>query len=161
MSTVAPKPGKRTRRLIIAVLVVGAYIGLMAFVFNIGKGYYVYLDNSDFEDGSVMALNGVVVSIDGGETSEYYPRDRDKLRLRGRKHTLNIEVLEDGSTYEKTVDVGGQGDNVLLSIPKLVAGIEPAVSVFEPYVYVEPTEEFIPGTTDGSVNPEAQPSIVP
>ncbi len=152
---------KVLRRLIVSFLVFVAYIGLMVLFFNMGKGYYVYIDNNDSEDGLVLGIEGVSVSVDGNESSEYYPGDRDKLRLKGKKHTLSIEVFSDGTTYEKKIDVGGIGDNVLVSIPLLVAGSDIAISVFKPPVRAVSTEVFVPGTTDGSINPEAQPTIAP
>ncbi len=152
---------KTVRRMIISFLGLVAYLGLVVLVFNMGKGYYVYIDNNDSEDGLVLGIEGVSVGVDKQESAEYYPRDRDKFRLRGKKHTLYIEVLADGTKYEKKINVGGIGDNVLVSIPMLVAGKEPAIIVFKPPVYVAPTETFVPGTTDGSVNPEAQSSFAP
>jgi len=153
--------GISLRRIIVIACVLVLYVVLIVVSHNMGKGYYIYIDNSDFEDGSVVALEGVSVSLNGEESREYYPRDRDKIRVLGTKHTFSIEVFADGAKYEKHIDVKGLGDNVLVSVPKLVAGIEPAVSVFKPFVYVPPEEPFVPGTIDGSVNPEAQPTIAP
>jgi hypothetical protein len=149
------------RRIIVIAAVLALYVVLIVISFNMGKGYFLYIDNSDSEDGLVLALDGVRVSLNGAEALEYYPKDRDRIMVLGAKHKLSIEVLSDESKYEKQIDVKGLSDNILVSIPKLVAGIEPAVSVFKPFVYVAPEEPFVPGTIDGSVNPDAQPTIVP
>jgi len=152
---------KTVRRMVITFFGLVAYLGLVVLVFNMGKGYYVYIDNSDTEDGLVLGIDGVSEAVDKQESAEYYARDRDKFRLRGKNHTLFIEVFADGTKYEKKINVGGIGDNVLVSIPMLVAGKEPAITVFKPPVYAAPTETFVPGTTDGSINPEAEASIAP
>lgn len=137
--------GTKARRRVVGLSLVALYVALTLFVFNLGKGYYVYVDNSDTEDGLAEAImDGVIVQIDDNESAEYYARDRDKFRLRGREHRVRLELLADGAVIEKTVDVGGLGDNVLLSIPKLAAGIEPATSRFEAIVFTAPAEEPVP-----------------
>ena len=139
-----------TRRVVIVAISVAAYIAATMLSYSLGKAYYVYIDNSDAEDGAVLAdPEGITVSVDGAEASEYYPRDKDRLRLRGKTHSLGIKRFSDESVVTKKVSVVGFGDSVNVSIPLLLADKEGAVTAFKPFVPPTP-EAFTPGTTDGS-----------
>ena len=139
------------RRVIVSVVVVVVYLAAVVVSFNMGKAFYVYIDNNDAEDGVTLAdVDGISVSVDGKEAAEYYPGDKDRLRLQGKAHTLEIERFADGSVVKKTIDISGFGDAVNVSIPMLLAGQEGAVATFKPFVAPTFEEDFVPGTVDGS-----------
>ena len=95
-----------------------------------GKGHTLLIDNKDAEDGSVQAIDGVMVAVDRQEPLELYSGDRDKALVMGQSHAISIEVIGDGTKVVKRIRLPMGGDMLLLSIPKLAAGIEPAVIPF-------------------------------
>lgn len=122
--------GQKTRRLIVRgglLLVYGALIGVALVL---GKGHTVLLDNKDSEDGTVKAIESLTVSVDGQDPMEFMSGDRDITKVRSQWHTLVVDI--NGQKTEKKFKVPLGEDMVLLSIPKLLAGVEPAVIPFIP-----------------------------
>lgn len=124
----AIEPKSKTRRLLVRGLLLVIYAGLMAVAFTLGKGHTLLLDNKDSEDGSVKAFESVSVSVDGQEAIEFMSGDRDMAKVTAQRHTIRIDV--DGKTIEKKVTIPLGMEMALVSIPKLVAGVEPALVPF-------------------------------
>lgn len=133
-----PVPG---RRIAVRAVLLAAYVALTAVVFILGKGHTILVDNKDAEDGSVQATDGVLVRVDRQEELELYAGDRDKAVVRGQTHTVTIEAIDGSSKVQKRIQVPLGEDMVLLSIPKLAAGIEPALAPFVAPVAPPPTDE--------------------
>jgi hypothetical protein len=139
----------RVVRLGLAIL----YLGLGAAMMLSGRSHTVLIDNKGADDGSYEALDGILVSVDGKEGLEYYPGDRDKALVQGQRHRIRVELFSDGTITEKTFKVAFGESLVLLSVPKMVKGIEPFVERFVPLV-VAP----LPGDSSemsGYTSPEA------
>jgi hypothetical protein len=83
----------------------------------------------------------MTVSIDNGDPLEYYPGDRDKAVVQGQKHTLTIEIFDTGKVITRTFKIPLWTDMVLISVPKLVAGIEPWMEPFTPAEQIQETKE--------------------
>lgn len=132
----APKTGKR--RLIIRGSLLVVYVLLMALMIFIGRRHTILIDNKDAPDGSYSAINGMEVSIDRLDSSEYYPGDRDKVMVQGQKHSIKVNVFDNNQTIEKTFTVPLWSDMMIISVPKLVAGIKPWI---EPFTIAEQIEE--------------------
>ncbi len=128
----------KTRRHLVRGGLLVAYILLMVLMIVTGRRHTILIDNKDAADGSYRAVNGMEVSIDKQESSEYYPGDRDKALVQGQKHTIKINIFDDNSTIEKTFTVPLWSDMMIISVPKLVAGIEPWI---EPFTMAEQIEE--------------------
>lgn len=128
----------KTRRYLVRGGLLVAYILLMVLMIFTGRRHTILIDNKDAADGSYRAVNGMEVSIDKQESSEYYPGDRDKALVQGQKHTIKINIFDDNSTIEKTFTVPLWSDMMIISVPKLVAGIEPWI---EPFTMAEQIEE--------------------
>jgi hypothetical protein len=118
------------RRLIVRASCVAVYFVLLAVLFVNGKGHDILIDNRDSPDGAHLALDFVAVSVNGGESLEYYPGDRDRASVKGQKHRVVLE-LEDGSKVEKNIRALGR-TWFLLSVPMLVAGVDGAVMPSRP-----------------------------
>jgi hypothetical protein len=118
------------RRIIVRVVLIAAYIGLTVLVFVMGKGHTILVDNKDAEDGSVQAIDGVMVAVDRQEAIELYSGDRDKAVVMGQVHTVSVEVIADGTKLQKKIRLPIGEEMLLLSVPKLAAGVEPAVVPF-------------------------------
>ena len=122
--------GKATRRLAVRAALVAAYMGLLGLVLTLGKGHTILMDNKDAEDGSVKAFESMTVSVDGQEALEFLAGDRDQAVVRSQWHTIRIEA--GGKTIVKKLSIPLMQNMVLLSIPKLAAGVEPALVPFVP-----------------------------
>jgi len=115
---------KNPKLLVRSILVV-VYVAILVLMLLTGKRHTILIDNKDAEDGSYQAIDGISVQIDKQESAEYYPGDRDKATVNGQKHSIKVEIFSDGKIVESTFAIPLMQDMVLLSVPKLVAGIEP------------------------------------
>jgi hypothetical protein len=130
MSGTSARPRVPARRLVVRGALVAVFVVLTALVFILGKGHTLLIDNKDAEDGSVQAIDGVMVAVDRQEPLELYSGDRDKALVMGQAHTVSIQIIDDGTTVRKRIRLPIGGELLLLSIPRLAAGLEPAVIPF-------------------------------
>jgi len=131
-------PQTNTRRRLVRGGLLVVYVLVIALMIFTGRRHTILIDNKEAPDGSYSAINGMEVSIDKQESSEYYPGDRDKALVQGQKHTIKINVFDDNKTIEKTFTVPLWSDMMIISVPKLAAGIEPWI---EPFTMAEQIEE--------------------
>jgi hypothetical protein len=117
-------------RLIVRSILIAMYIGLLVVMLFTGKRHTILIDNKEAADGSYQAIDGMTVQIDKQEASEYYPGDRDKAMVNGQQHSIRVEILADGKVIENKFSVPLGQDMVLISVPKLVAGITPFMEPF-------------------------------
>jgi hypothetical protein len=139
MRGVAIAPQVRRRRLLIRIALLAVYAGLIVVMFVTGKAHTVLLDNKDTAE--LEAPDGVLVSVNGGEELELYRGDRDKATVQGRSMRVRLEVLADGAITQKRLRLPLGGDMLLLSLPALLAGSEPALVPFVPAAASAPVEE--------------------
>jgi len=125
-------PGSRlaARRLTVRAALAAVFVGLAALAFLAGKGHTILVDNKDAEDGSVQAFDGVRVTVDRQEALEMYLGDRLAATVMGQSHTVTIEDLNGGTKVERKIRLPVGEEVLLLSIPKLAAGREPAIVKF-------------------------------
>ncbi len=157
---VQTSPKARKRRLFVRGSLIAVYIFLMVLMVFIGRRHTILIDNKDAPDGSYSAINGMEVSIDRLESTEYYPGDRDKALVQGQRHTIKINIFDNNQTIEKTFTVPLWSDMMIISVPKLVAGIEPWIEPFTVAEQIEAAQESGPPAGEmsfqslGSVAPE-------
>ena len=145
------------RRLLIRLALVVVYAGLVMLVFVLGKGHSLIIDNKDLADGTLTAaMDGNLVSVDGREASEVYPGDRIMEAVKGQTHTIAIEDISGGNRIERKITLPLNADTLLVSIPKLIAGVSPAVVVFVP-VNVAPPSESESESKNAFTSPDAVP----
>jgi hypothetical protein len=130
MSGTAIKSRTVLRRLAVRAALVAVFVGLTALAFLAGKGHTILVDNKDAEDGSVQAFDGVMVAVDRQEALELYAGDRDKAVVMGQVHTVSIEVIADGTKVVRKIRLPLGEEMLLLSVPMLAAGREPALVPF-------------------------------
>jgi hypothetical protein len=158
-ATIDPKV--KRRRLFVRLGLVVVYLGLTALVFTLGKGHTIIVDDKDAEDGSYSAMDGILVSVDGQEPLEMYKGDRDKAVVKGQSHRVTIEAINSGNKTEKRIRLPLGEETLLLSVPKLVAGIAPAVEPFVMKNQAPPVEEAPASnefTSPGSAEAPAAPT---
>jgi hypothetical protein len=135
-------------------------LGTLLFV--TGRGHTLLVDNRDFED--IRASDLITVYVDRGRGVEYFRGDRDRLTLTGSKHRILVEFSDGSPPFEGDFTLPIKDDMYLLSVPKIVNGIEPFVEVFhtapEPF-NEEAEDEFENGFGEdfgGSGDPAAASS---
>lgn len=145
------------RRLLIRLALVVLYTSLVLWVFVLGKGHSLIIDNKDLADGSLTAApEGNLVSVDGKEASELYPGDRIMEAVKGQTHTIAIEDISGGNRIERKITLPLTKDTLLVSIPKLIAGINPAIEVFVP-LNTAPANEAEEESKNEFTSPDAAP----
>ncbi len=143
------------RRLFIRLALVSVYVCLLLLTFVLGKGHSLIIDNRDLADGSLSAdRNGSMVSIDGREATEIYPGDRIMELVKGQSHTVVIEDFSGQERVERRIRLPLGQDMLLVSIPKLVAGVEPAVEPFVVVYEAPPVDEYS-GSDNSFISPDA------
>jgi hypothetical protein len=131
----------------------------MVLMILTGRRHTILIDNKDAADGSYRAINGMEVSIDKQESSEYYPGDRDKAMVQGQKHTIKVNIFDDNKTIEQSFTVPLWNDMTIISVPKMVAGIEPWI---EPFTMAEQIQEALEsGPPAGEMSFQSLDSGVP
>jgi hypothetical protein len=115
MSGTALDPKVRRRRLLVRAALVLVYAGLMGLVFVRGKGH---------------TIQTLTVSVDGQEPIDLAAGERDQAKVQGQGHRVVITVK--GQKVERRITVPLSEEMLLLSLPKLLAGVQPAVTPFVP-----------------------------
>lgn len=119
-----------TRRWLARSILLAVYIGLMVLMLVSGKQHTILIDNKDDPLGSYEAIDGMSVQIDNLESAEYYPGDRDRAVVQGQRHRIRVELFDDERVIEREFSVPFNQDMVLLSVPRLVSGMEPFIEPF-------------------------------
>lgn len=112
-------------------LLVVVYLGLLVFVFLTGRTHTFLVDNKNAEDGSFKAFRGMEVTVGKQNPVEFMKGDRDKFTVKGQTVSLHVEFFDGSDPVDAKIKIPLKEDTVLLSIPKLVAGIEPALEPFD------------------------------
>ena len=141
----------RTRRAIVRAALIALYLALAAFVFTNGKGHTLLLDNKSLPDGSVKSLSIVEVYADKAPVVELLPRDRDMAFVTGQRHRIRIETPDGVAVKEVSFTVPLKEDMILVSIPKLAAGIEPFWEPFRTAPTPPPADEALPPPPDAPI----------
>jgi len=150
-----PKIG--ARRMVARAASVLAYIVLAALVFVFGKGHSLLVDNKKAKDGSYDAIDGIMVSVDGGEALELYAGDRDMVLLKGQSHSITVEGIMDEVKASASFKLPMGEDMLILSVPKLLAGIEPYIEPFAARDVSPPSADEIGSGGESYSSPEAPP----
>jgi hypothetical protein len=139
-----------THRLLIRLALVVLWIALGLVVFVQYRGHTLLVDNRNGENPALQAPDMIDVSIDGGKSLEFFRGDRVRFTITGSNHRINIEFSNGSPPVEMLFSVGLKNDMYLLSVPKMLSGIEPFVEVF--YQTPEPrtTTDELPVTDDGT-----------
>ena len=130
MSGTAKGPRVAARRFAVRAALAAVFAGLAVLTFVLGKGHTILVDNKDAEDGSVQAFDGVMVTIDRQEPLEMYLGDRLAATVTGQRHTVTIEDFSGGTKVERKIRLPLGVEMLLLSVPMLAAGREPALVTF-------------------------------
>lgn len=139
------KTNKTARRRIIRGGLAALWIGLGVVLFLLYRGHTLLVDNRPGESPELSAPDLITVSVDGGAGLEFFRGDRDRFAVTGSKHRIRIEFNDGSQPFEGSFTLPVKEDMYLLSIPRMLQGMEPFVEVFkvapEP---PSPAEEALP-----------------
>ncbi|AEF86299.1 hypothetical protein TREPR_3582 [Treponema primitia ZAS-2] len=136
----------KRRRLIIRSALVIAWIGLGVLLFILNRGHSILVDNRNIEADNIRAPDLIKVSVDGSKTLEFFRGDRDIFDVGGGLHRIRVEFSDGKPPFETNFTLPLKPDMFLLSIPRMINGMEPYFEEFhstpEPR---KPEEEELPG----------------
>jgi hypothetical protein len=137
----------KQRRSIIRLALVVFWLGLGVALFILNRGHSILMDNHSVEALSLRAPDLITVTVDKLKPLEFFRNDRDIFKVGGGKHKITIEFSDGTETFTTTFSLPLKGDMFLLSIPKMINGVDP---YFEVYVNNEiqsrNEEEPLPGS---------------
>jgi hypothetical protein len=136
------------RRLIIRVFLAALWILLGAVLFILFRGHTLLVDNRNIQDLNIRAPDLINVSVNGGLPLEFLRGDRDIYRVSGSNHRIRIEFSDGTAPFEGAFRLPLKDDMYLLSVPKMIRGIEPYVEVFHTTPEPRNVEEDLPGEDD-------------
>jgi hypothetical protein len=137
----------KLRRIILRSCFVVVWIGALAAIFFLDRGHTVFVDNKNSPEGSPTtyeAVEFVKVSLDGGKGVEFFKGDRDRFPVAGAKHRIRVEFKDGREPIEREFSLPLITDLFLLSVPKMIAGIDPFVEPFHMEIATSRTADEAP-----------------
>jgi len=120
----------KSRRMYIRITLAILWVLFGVFLFLTNRGHTVLVDNKGAEDGSYVAVDLMKVSMNGEKGVEFFKNDRDKFSVVGSRQRLRIEFVDGSVPIEREYSLPIGIDMFILSVPKMIAGIEPFVEPF-------------------------------
>jgi hypothetical protein len=120
----------KQRRLIIRIALVIFWICLGVVLFVLNRGHSLLVDNHSVEELNLRASDLITVTVDKLKPLEFFRNDRDIFKVGGGKHKVTIEFSDGTETFTARFSLPLKGDMFILSIPKMINGIEPYFEVF-------------------------------
>jgi len=119
-----------SRRLIIRLILILLWIGLGVVLFLVYRGHTILVDNHNVAEPELMAPDLITVTMDNKKSLEFFRGDRDLYKMSGSRHLIRVEFSDGTPPFETTFKLPLRPDMFLLSIPKMLNGIEPFFEVF-------------------------------
>jgi hypothetical protein len=120
----------KKRRLLIRLALVVVWIGLGIVLFVMNRGHTLLVDNRNVETPAIRAPDLITVTVGKRRPLEFFRGDRDIFELGGGGHRIYIEFSDGTPPFEKRFSLPLGPDMFILSIPKMINGIEPYYEVF-------------------------------
>jgi len=120
----------KQRRLVIRLALVVLWIGLGVLIFVLNRGHTLLVDNRNVESPSLRAPDLINVTVNKNVPLEFFRGDREIYRVGGGQHRIYIEFSDGTPPFEKRFTLPLGPDMFLLSIPRMLNGIEPYIEVF-------------------------------
>jgi hypothetical protein len=137
------------RRLIIRAALAVLWIGVGGLLFVFNRGHTLLIDNRDLEEPYIRAPDLIEVAVDSPWGLEFFRGDRDRLTVTGSKHRIKISFSDGTPDFTGSFKLPIKDDMYILSVPRIINGIEPFVEVFhtapEPR---SPEDEVLPAAED-------------
>lgn len=126
------------RRTVVRIALVIVMILIAYGLYTSGKGHVFLLDNNAITIGGKewQPLDAVTVSVDRSDPIELYKRNRDKIDVKGKRHTIVVTTMDrlgnPIETYKKRFRIRNSHNMYLLSIPALVGDADLWIEEFIP-----------------------------
>ena len=120
----------KQRRLIYRLALVVIWIGLGVLLFIFNRGHSLLLDNRNVENLGLRAPDSTKVTLNKNGPLELYRGDREIVEVGGGRHSIRIEFSDGTAPFENSFTLPLGPDMFLLSIPRMINGIEPYIEVF-------------------------------
>jgi hypothetical protein len=121
-------PGRR--RFIIRSILGILWLGLGSLLFVINRGHTLLVDNRNVQEINLRAPDLITVSIDGQRAVEFLRGDRDRFIVKGINHRIRVEFSDGTAPFEGGFKLPLKDDMYLLSVPRMIHGVEPFLEVF-------------------------------
>jgi len=118
------------RRLTIRLALIVIWIGLGVLIFVLNRGHTLLVDNRNVESPGLRAPDLIQVTVNKNGPLEFFRGDREIYRVGGGRHSIYIEFSDGTPPFEKSFTLPLGPDMFLLSIPRMINGIEPYIEVF-------------------------------
>jgi hypothetical protein len=118
------------RRLLIRLVLAVIWISLGVLLFVKNRGHTVLLDNKNIDTPQITAPGMIRVKVDKKNEMEFFRGDRDLVKVAGSRHKIRVEFSDGSAPFDAQFSLPLGPDMFLLSIPKMLNGIEPYIEVF-------------------------------
>jgi hypothetical protein len=135
------------RKLVRAGIVVGWFL-LGTLLFVTSRGHSLLIDNRNVAVPQIEAQEVITVSVDSQDGLEFFRGDRDRFTVAGSRHRIRVEFSDGQSPVEQEFVLPIKDDMYILSVPKMLNGIEPFVEVFHTTPEPRQAEEEIPAVDE-------------
>ena len=118
------------RRLLIKLALVFVWVGLGVLLFVLNRGHQILVDNRNVESLNLRAPDMIKVTVGKGKGLEFFRGDRDIFDVGGGRQKIRVDFSDGSPPFETSFVLALGPDMYLLSIPKMINGIEPYIEVF-------------------------------
>jgi len=131
VSKIALNMPLKQRRLLIRLAVVALWISIGVVLFLFNRGHSILMDNRPVVNLNLTAPNMITVIVNKKPPVELSRGEREIVnKLPGSKHKIRVEFSDGKPPFETNIILPIRPDMFILSIPKMINGIEPYFEVF-------------------------------
>ena len=120
----------KQRRLLIRLTLVVFWIALGILLFVLNRGHSILLDNRNLTSPELRAPDMIKVTVNKLKPLEFFRGDRDVADVGGGRQRVKVEFSDGTPPFEAVFKLPLGPDMFILSIPKMINGIEPYIEVF-------------------------------
>ena len=117
------------RKLIIQISLGVIWIVLGIVIFMTSRGHTLLVDNKNIDYPQIRAPDLIMVTVNKNKPLEFFRGDRDMFQA-GGSNKIRIEFSDGTPPFETRFRLPLGPDMFILSIPKMLNGIEPWIEVF-------------------------------
>ncbi|MDR2730588.1 MAG: hypothetical protein LBB81_06790 [Treponema sp.] len=129
------------RRVFIRLTLVIIWIITAFIIFIMYRGHTLLVDNKNIDDANIEAPDLIAVTVDRNKALDFFRGDRDRFEISGGTHRIYIKFTDGRPPFEAMFKLPLKPDMFLLSIPKMINGLEPWIEEFHTRAESRNTEE--------------------
>ena len=122
----------KRRRTVIRLALIVVWIGLGVVIFVTSRGHSILLDNRNLSSPEMRAPDMIMVTVNKTKPLELFRGDRDVVDVGGGTQRIRVDFSDGKPSFEASFKLPLGPDMFILSIPKMINGIEPYFEVFRP-----------------------------